>query len=284
MPTLEALQRRQHTLGELAGIVRTMKTLSAVSIRQCERAASALADYDADVASGLAAVLAELPAPATEASADPRRAALVLLGSDHGLCGHFNEGLLEAVHAAGCRPSHLLAVGERLADLCADAGLHPLERLPAPVAASGLTTTVAAVLGVLAGWREQQTGVQVRLWHPRIQLGDPHQPQALTLLPPALTELRARRWPHAARTPGLGQPAADLLAALLEEHLFVRLYRALAEALASEHQSRLLTMEAAEHHIAERLAGLDGEVRQARQEAITGELLDLVAGFEAMAR
>ncbi len=73
-----------------------------------------------------------------------------------------------------------------------------------------------------------------------------------------------------------------MLPALLREWLFVELFRACAESLASEHASRLLAMQAAERNIADRLAELNTAYRQQRQEAITAELLDVAAGFEVL--
>ena len=52
---------------------------------------------------------------------------------------------------------------------------------------------------------------------------------------------------------------------LLREWLFVELFRACAESLASEHASRLLAMQAAERNIADRLAELNTTYRQQRQ-------------------
>jgi F-type H+-transporting ATPase subunit gamma len=73
-----------------------------------------------------------------------------------------------------------------------------------------------------------------------------------------------------------------LLSSLLRQHLFVSLYRAFAESLASENASRLASMQAAERSIDERLEALRGEFRYQRQHAITEELLDIVSGFEAL--
>lgn len=71
-----------------------------------------------------------------------------------------------------------------------------------------------------------------------------------------------------------------LLAALIRQHLFATLYRAVAASLASEHASRLAAMQIAERHIEEQLAGMMTENHQKRQEEITDELLDITSGFE----
>jgi F-type H+-transporting ATPase subunit gamma len=77
--------------------------------------------------------------------------------------------------------------------------------------------------------------------------------------------------------------AARLFRAVIRQYLFGGVYRAAAESLAAEHASRLAAMQAAERSIDERLDELRAELRRRRQEAITEELLDIVAGVEASA-
>jgi F-type H+-transporting ATPase subunit gamma len=71
-------------------------------------------------------------------------------------------------------------------------------------------------------------------------------------------------------------------AILVREYLFISLYHAFAESLASENASRLSSMQAAQKNIAERLSDLNAEYRRQRQSSITAELLDIVSGFEAL--
>jgi len=77
------------------------------------------------------------------------------------------------------------------------------------------------------------------------------------------------------------EPSA-LLAALVRQHLFISLFRAGAESAASEHATRLAAMQAAERNIDDHLDEMNGAYRQRRQALITEELLDVVAGFEAL--
>jgi F-type H+-transporting ATPase subunit gamma len=69
---------------------------------------------------------------------------------------------------------------------------------------------------------------------------------------------------------------------LVRQHLFVSLYRAFAESLASEHASRLTSMQGAEKNIEERLGELWSSFHRQRQMSITEELLDIVSGFMAL--
>ena len=73
-----------------------------------------------------------------------------------------------------------------------------------------------------------------------------------------------------------------LFSALLRQHLFVTIYRALARSLASEHAMRLASMQSAETNIRDHLEEMNGTYRRMRQDSITLELLDATAGYEAM--
>ncbi len=78
-----------------------------------------------------------------------------------------------------------------------------------------------------------------------------------------------------------GEPQNTLLA-LIREFLFVSLFRACAESLASENASRLKAMQRAEKNIDELLDDLGHKYHRTRQSAIDKELFDVVSGFEAL--
>ena len=69
---------------------------------------------------------------------------------------------------------------------------------------------------------------------------------------------------------------------MIREYLFVSVYRAFANSLASENASRLAAMQNAEKNIEERLEELHVQFHRQRQMTITEELLDIVAGFEVL--
>ena len=96
METLEQLRRQLDTADDLGGIVRTMKALAAVSIRQYEAAVRSLADYARTVELGLHVVLRDLPAPEPAPGRKPAQPiGAIVFGSDHGLCGRFNEDIVQ---------------------------------------------------------------------------------------------------------------------------------------------------------------------------------------------
>jgi F-type H+-transporting ATPase subunit gamma len=126
---------------------------------------------------------------------------------------------------------------------------------------------------------------RVYLFHQRpTGAGARHRPAGARLLPVSLARLRrleVAHWPGPT-LPAYSMERSRLFSALLRQHFFVTVFRACAESLAAENASRLAAMQAAEKNLSERHTALLGAFRRTRQDAITNELLDVVAGYEAL--
>ena len=288
METLESLSEMLQTTGDIQTIVRTMKALSAVSIRQYEEAEAAMSRYEEIVGLGLAALLRDrrgrgLPLPRTVAPGGA--GALVVIGSDRGLCGRYNDVVTR--HAAGRITDGtgvLAVIGARAAARLEAAG-HGVDRLMLlPGSVAGMTPLVQRVIVEIDRWTREAGVGRVQVVHNRREGRARAVPTERTLLPIPESHLRGlleRGWPG----PGLPfcrMEPGRLLSWLVRQHTFVVLYRALAEALASEHATRLAAMQSAERNIEERRQDLTAVYRRKRQETITRELLDVVSGFEAV--
>lgn len=289
MQTLEALSTRLHTTGEIHSIVRTMKSLSAVSIRQYERAVTAIAEYERTVSLGLQIVLrdgglATRPGPGT---APAHGAALIVIGSDRGLCGRFNDRICTAAldwlrAGPGGEVRQICVLGQRAAARLEAAGHRPDALFSLPGSAEGLVATVHAVAVEIERWTSGGTGAVSLLFNRRAgaALSEPTERALLPVPHDDLDGLARAPWPSR-RLPIFRMDRARLFSWLIGQRIFVELYRALAESLASEHAARLAAMQRAERNIGDLREDLMGAFRQMRQEAITRELLDILAGFEA---
>ncbi len=289
METLEILGKRISTTKDLQSIARTMKSLSAVSIRQYERAELALRQYTHTINLGLQVVLQQRALTVERPEPDSPRIAVVF-GSDHGLCGRFNEEIADFAGGKLGRAAapegqiRWLAVGLRAVARLEAQGIAVDEYFSLPGAVSGLTATAQRVLLKIDEWRLGRNSLRVEVFHnvrSEMATASPRMTQLLPLDPHWLQTLEQRSW--AGRTlPIFTMEAERLFSALIRQHLFVTIYRAAAESLASEHATRLSTMQAAERNIKEHLEEMNAEYRHRRQQSITEELLDVVAGFESL--
>lgn len=110
---------------------------------------------------------------------------------------------------------------------------------------------------------------------------EPRRLQLLPIDPRRLEHWRDEPW-QSRSLPTFVTERRRLLSRLIQQYLFVSLFRACAESLASENASRIAAMQAAEKNINERLDDLRSSFNRLRQSAITDELLDTVTGFEAL--
>lgn len=291
MSTLEAMRRRINSTEDLQSVVKTMKALAVVSIRQYERAVAALAEYHRSIEMGLQVLLRDHP-PLLQPARTPTGTYLgaIIFGSDQGMVGQFNEQILthsrDVLNGLQVRQAHrrIIAVGERVA-VRLDGGHGGLEAVfEVPSSVAGITPLVQELLLHIDAWRSEEELRYLLLFYNAARSGVGHQPTHLRLLPVDehwLRELQQRPW-QSRRLPTYTMDWQTLFAALIRQHLFVALYRACAESLASEHASRLAAMQGAEKNIAERLEELTRAFHQQRQTAITEELLDIMAGVTAL--
>ena len=81
----------------------------------------------------------------------------------------------------------------------------------------------------------------------------------------------------------LYEPSMEgVLASILPRHITVQVYRALLDAEASEFGSRMTAMDNATRNAEDMIDTLTLQMNRARQAAITKELLEVIAGADAL--
>lgn len=262
-----------------------------MKIRQFERAVESLEEYSRTVELGLRAVLrgGREMVVRRKGSRSPRFGAIVF-GSDQGMCGQLNDQVvafaLETMRSEGMPVGQglVLPVGERVAGRLKDHGQESDEWLSVPASENGIAEKVSEMLFAIERWNIEQSVERVNLYHAKHLSSASYRPQEVRLLPVDeewLDRLAGKKWPTHA-LPLFTMNWDPLFSALIRQYLFISLFRALAESLASENAARLASMQGAEKNIEEQLRGLRMRFHQERQAAITEELLDIVAGFEAL--
>jgi F-type H+-transporting ATPase subunit gamma len=291
MPTLEDIKGKIKTAEDLKSLVKTMKALAAVSIRQYEQAVKALRDYFHTVELAFQVIIQNQPQgmPLVVKPKPSPYLGAVVFGSDQGMCGQLNEQVFtHTIETAdglgyGRENRRLLAVGLRLADRLSGTGELVDRYLPVPASAEGIGVQVRKIFGELEDWNTQKI-TRVVLIYSRYMGGASYRPHTQHLLPVEewwLEAFQEKKWPTRV-LPTFTMAWERLFPALIHQHLFVSLYRAFAESLASENASRLASMQGAERNIEERLAELTAYFNRQRQMSITEELLDIVSGFTAL--
>ncbi|GAB6909002.1 Alternate F1F0 ATPase, F1 subunit gamma [Desulfosarcina cetonica] len=289
MPTLETLTRRIRTAHDLLSVVKTMKSLAAVNIRQYERAVDTLEQYRRVVDRGWTVFL-RLGRPMLPRSPNETDVCLVV-GSDQGMCGQFNESLwpfaLEQVAktaSAKGRKWKFWSVGEKVRGLLEDAGAAHDVHFPAPGSLNAVNLKIHELVRSIEQWWSAKQMGTFFICHHVLGAHGGYTPVFQRVLPLDETwadERRRETWPGHC-LPMLSTSRETTFTHLFRQYLFISLYRAFTQSLASENAARLVAMQAAEKNILETIGDLQAQFREQRQAAITAELLDIVSGFEAL--
>lgn len=265
-----------------------MKSLAAVNIRQYERAVEALEEYRKTVDMGWRALFRTGGVLPASPSADT--AVCMVMGSDQGMCGQFNEAIashamtqVDLLQAEGIKV-RFWSVGEKANSALTDKGHNAEERFSVPGSLASINDEVQQVVQRLeSSWTNQRIE-RFHVCHNILSRGGGYDQAMYRLLPldrEWAAQHKSEKWPTRC-LPMLGLPQSEMFSHLLRQFLFVSFYGAFAQSVASENAARLIAMQAAEKNILELEEELQGAFREQRQTGITSELFDIISGFEAL--
>jgi len=282
-----SLRRKINSASDLHSVVRSMKAIAAANVGQYENAVLALDDYYKAVELALFTCLRQQQ-PLQKQYQAKARSGVLLFGSDQGLVGQFNDRLADFVIAdLQKRPGEKIVwcVGERLQARLAESELVLATGFILPKSLHAIPPLISEILLELESRRARGDISQVLVFHNRPEPAVIYQPVSQRLLPLDerwLNHLKSIIWPSRQLPEVIGDSQQTLLT-FVHEYLFVSLYRACAESLASENAGRLSTMLRAEKRIDELLDTMTQHFHLLRQSNIDEELFDLIAGFELLA-
>ena len=285
--TLASLRRKIGGAGKLKSVVRTMKAVAASSIGQYEAAVRSLADYEHSVELGLSVCFRQ-SASITSSSRKIKGGVptgAIVFGSDQGLVGKFNEVVADFAEkklAAMPGDKKIWIIGERMHAALARAGLPVAGRFPVPGSVDGITSLVGQ-LQVALEEQKDNPATEVYVFHAGPTSGALYEPICQRLLPfdsEWQKNLAKTPWPTTKLPEVFGNN--ETLLSFVREYLFIVLFRACAESLASENTSRLAAMQRAEKNIDSLSKELNRTFYRLRQNSIDEELFDVIAGFNSL--
>jgi len=285
MATLKVIRKRISSVRNTQQITKAMKMVSAAKLRRAQEAAERARPY----AEKMVALLKNLSSRTPDEThpllmdREEHRIELILLTSDRGLCGGYNANLIRT--AEGFLHTHtpqgqvtLTVVGRKgadyfrrrnveIGDRYVNIGNRPLENLAGEMAEK----TIGRFL------RGESDGSYIL--YSRFQSALSQVPTVQKLIPVA----KGDETEQEQAIEYLFEPSNQaVLSSLLPKVVEVTIYRALLEAVASEHGARMTAMESATTNAADMISSLTLQMNRARQASITRELLEVVSTAEAL--
>jgi F-type H+-transporting ATPase subunit gamma len=285
MADIGEIRGRIQNLNTIEHLIRSMRAMSAIRWRKAKNQLYAAQRYAERVQRQLSLVAGyptSLVRGGRPREEEDPHTALIVISSDHGLCGTFNMVLFNTADVyirrwrdAG-RQVDIIALGEYARrnycdeeDMCTLLWAHrfPLTHVVSFVETREIWETIASL------YQESDISELYLLYNYFISFGSYRQ-RLVRLLPPELTPLDIPE----DDMPIAGSDPAELQQFLLGEHLALQLYLGLVESMVSEQGARLQAMDAAKGNIDDRNAELKRTYNTARQEKITQEMLEIASG------
>ena len=300
MAGIKELRLRIKSLKNTSKITAAMKMVSAAKLKKSQDANTRTKPYAERMEEMLDRVLraSEAPDHPLIKARDLKRVRYVLISSDRGLCGGFNNGLFKAFsrREADKVPVQGLGLGRRARELVARTS--NLENVSSSLLNTPNYANASAIakllmddyLGgkcdkvVLVYNRFRSVLSQQPVFVPILPFASPHPPPPPLSMP--LTHGEGRGSPKAGgevRDDYFLEPdAAALFGELLPKLVTLQVFRALLENAVGEHSARMTAMDSATKNTRDLIGSLTLTMNRARQAAITRELIEIVSGAEAL--
>lgn len=293
MPGLKEVRIRIGSVKSTQQITNAMRMVAASKLRRAQNAIVRLRPYSAK----LREIMQNLSSPAGETTGSvyaeerkPMRILLVVLTSNRGLCGAFNANVIKAaLHLLGTTYADqnkrndvsLITVGRKATEFfrkrkynVADSWDEVYDQLSyekvSPYAEKLMKAFEAKEYDrIVLVYNQFKNAATQRLV----------EEQYLPVVKPETPDLPVKK----AMADYIFEPSQEqLLHELLPKSLRIQFHKAVLDSFASEQGARMTAMQKATDNAKEILRNLQISYNKARQNAITKELLEIVAGAEAL--
>ena len=288
MPSLKDIRNRIGSVKNTRQITRAMKLVAGAKLRRATDAATAAKPYQetlSRVLNRVAQAAGDVEHPLLTTPANQSDVLVIVMTSDRGLCGGFNNALcraalseIDAMIADG-KNVRILAYGRKGRDYFQNRGYTIADatiNLDPDNYADLATDLVDHLISELQEDRFSSVVLAANEYHSVMNQA----PRLTTILP---MKVEGEDDATSVRTEYDYEPdGQEILAGILPMALKTQLFQALLEKEAGEQAARMTAMDSATRNASELIQTLTLEYNRARQAAITKELIEIVSGAEAL--
>jgi F-type H+-transporting ATPase subunit gamma len=288
MANLKEIQKRIKSVKNTEQITRAMYMISAARLRKAQDAAESARPYS----ESLSALISNIVSSVKNAShpllverEEIKKAEIMVFTSDRGLCGGFNTNLIKKAvafmeeNAGNFETIDISTVGKKVADYFKRRKVDVRKKTTNLVKEVGYSLASQLADDLTDRYVSGEVDA-VYLIYPVFQSALTQVPTVVQILP---FEIEVNDEDAESAVDYIYEPdGAKILDTLLPRQIRTQVYSAMVEAVASEHGSRMTAMDSASTNAADMIDALTLKFNRARQAAITGELMEIISGAEAL--
>jgi len=285
MPSLKAIKKRISSVKNTRQITKAMKMVSAAKLRRAQESVIAARPYAkklAEVLQRLALTQGGDTHPLME-KREARKALLLVITSDRGLCGGFNANICKAAdrfmkeNAGKYEEIALMTFGRKGFDFLKNR-YTVTKNFPNMYGGLNYSTASTVARELIDGFVAGEYDEVFILFNAfrTVMSQDITLTRLLPVEPPELPDDYLP--PQYIYEPSV----AGLLEEILPKNIEVQIFKALLESVAAEHGARMTAMDSASKNASEMIGKLTLQFNRARQAAITKELMEIISGAESI--
>lgn len=264
------IEKRLRSLGEIDKILGSMRNLSYLETRKLDKFMSSERRMIKSIENAAADFLYFYP----DFVDTPQQAArlFVIIGSERGFCGDFNEYLMRMLEDRheNSRPM-FIAVGQKLATAL-EGDPRLTATLEGPSASEEVHDVLLRLISTINGIREQHGPLMLNVvYHD----SEEETVRDVSVLPPFQDGRERMSFGY---PPRLNLPPGEFIQGLIGQYLFAALYQMFYTSLMAEQQQRIQHLDGAMKRLEERMRDLALKRNTLRQEEIVEEIEVILLG------
>jgi len=284
MANLKEIRNRITSIGSTMQITSAMKMVSAAKLKKAQDAITAMRPYAnklTELLQNLSATLDSDLGGAFTKEREVNKVLLVAITSNRGLCGGFNSAIIKETIATTAnkyqgKEVSIMAIGKKANDLLSKT--HKVIANKSEVFDSLNFENSSAIAQEIMNLFSEGEYDKVELIYNQFKNAATQIIQVENFLPIEQTQTETT-----SNLDYIFEPSkVEIVEGLIPKSLKMQLYKALRDSFAAEHGARMTAMHKATDNAGELRDELLLQYNKARQAAITGEILEIVGGSEAL--
>ena len=295
MDSLDSLKKHLKSATDLKQIVSTMKALSATNIKKYEKTALSLNKYINNVYTGIQGILSQNKdilnyIDYIEKNNDKKdcQNIIIVVGSNQGLCGKFNDKIINFFLEDtkyldfNSENNNLITIGDKIESIISSYNINIFKHISLPNSIENIVHIVYSIFTLINDNSKKFKNIYIYYTqHDTKSNGILTKKKVVPLEKEFFKKILNKKWPTN-NVPFWRIDTKKLFSNFIEQYIFISIYYAIANSMASEQKNRLMTLQGAEDNIKNNITETTLKYNQIRQTVITSDLIDVVSGYKLL--
>lgn len=281
MTSLSAIKSKLRSVNDIEEIVSSMKAFANFNVERAKKNLNNMRIYQKNIENSFADIITLFPGLKKENLLKTQKEIFVLFLSQEGLCGFFNEDILNYFNSIDYKKKDdtLIAIGTKGSQELKAKNIRAKHRLKGNSNIEAIPANAIELSSYLIRIYENEGFGKLTLIYAQLTDNKSYEIIKKSVLPMDFSRFSDS---YFQKEPLLYLDPKVILHDLIKEYLHISIYRAFIESVASENQARLNAMIEAGNSIKKREKELTQVLNVQRQKEITEELLEIVNAYRSM--